>query len=197
MSDQVPGAAARIESTTAGSSQAPLVTPLSAAELSTGDGYGAAITSIDMTPRPRYGESRERFEARMRGYGFDFAALKQAVAARNRKEALRSVHANEQFPIGVTYWTACACGFCGLRVGDPELARREYDTHPCAAESIGDDAVTRAQVHAGRATLPAKRTSHVLAQAFAAQDAGVPIPRSQPVAVEDEAEQRFALLELK
>jgi hypothetical protein len=169
--------------------------PLTAAELSTGGGYLPAITDIDCTPRPRYGESQAKFLARMAGYGLDVQALKAKVRQRNRAAALRTGTWPEG---GDYYFTLCACGWHGLRVADPEVARREYDAHVCAAETIGDDAVSRAQAHAGRATMPAKRTTSVLKPALADPPAVVDElkPTKQDLEELDEAAQRFALLEL-
>lgn len=198
-------------STAAGAKQAPLESPLTAAELAGDDGYGVGITDVDCTPRPRYGESQARFEARMQGYGVELGALRRAVAQRNRKAALKSqeAHTGEQFPLGVTYWTMCACGFCGLKVGDPEVARREYDTHVCAVDGAGDAAVDRAQAYADKATMPAKRTTSVMQPSLpsAMDDAMRELDRAAEYALDelrnaptkyrgdDEAAKRFALLE--
>ncbi len=194
------GYAPRRHSVAAGARRQPdLAEPLSEADLATGGGYGVAITDVDCTPRPRYGESRAKFEARMRGYGLDVEALKRDVRMRNRAAALRSTEV-ETHTGGTrrTYWTQCACGWCGLRVDDPEVARREYDAHACAAETVGDDAVSRAQAHAGKATIPAKRTAAVLKPALEQPVADEPtlVPTKQDLDDLDEASRRFALLEL-
>lgn len=188
-------------STVAGSVQPALKTPLTKEELASGNspGYEPAITSVDMTPRPRYGESRARFESRMAGYGVNMAALRKDVALRNRKEAIRSqeAHAGEQFPLGVAYWTVCGCGYCGLKVGDPEVARREYDSHACAAENVGQSAVDRAIAEVDKTTLT-RRTTMVLQPSLPqpGQQDERQVERRTVAAVEgDSAEQRFALLE--
>jgi hypothetical protein len=185
-------------STAAGSVQPALTTPLTKEELASGNspGYEPAITSVDCSPRPRYGESQAKFERRMASYGVDMAALRKEVAQRNRKAALRSVeaHAGEAFPLGVAYWTQCACGWCGLKVGDPEVARREYDAHPCAAEGVGQLAADRAQAHAGKSTMPARRTSMLL-QPSEPPEVLAAKRSEHSVDVDDESEQRFALLE--
>lgn len=186
-------------------------TPLTEAELATGGGYGPAITDVDCTPRPRYGESQAKFLARMASYGANVEALNRDIRQRNRAAALRTVgvetHAGSTRP---TYWTVCACGWCGLRVDDPEIARREYDAHVCAAESIGDDAVSRAQAHAGKATMPAKRTAAVLKPALAEQQDSPTVfaersgvvrsmldkPTKQDLDELDDASKRYALLEM-
>ncbi|HZJ66408.1 MAG TPA: hypothetical protein VFD36_23035, partial [Kofleriaceae bacterium] len=158
-------AAARKYSTAAGEAgnRAGLASPLTAAELEAGGGYGVGITDVDCTPRPRYGESQEKFLARMASYGANVEELKREIRMRNRAAALRQV----ELPTGaIAYWTVCACEWCGLRVDDPEVARREYDAHVCVAENVGQDAVDRAQAHAGKATLPPKRTQRVLQPAI-------------------------------
>lgn len=170
-----------------------LAEPLTEAELATGGGYGPAITDVDCTPRPRYGESQAAFLRRMASYGADVEALKREVRQRNRAAALRE----GTWPDGaVYYFTECACGWHGLRVADPEVARREYDGHTCTAESIGDDAVSRAQSHAGKATMPAKRTAAVLKPALEQPVAAAPalVPSKQDL---DDLEQRVRLLEPK
>lgn len=191
-------AASRKYSTAAGESanRAGLASPLTAAELATGDGYGVGITDVDCTPRPRYGESQERFLARMASYGADMAELRREVRLRNRKEALRQITLPDDT---VAYWTACACGWCGLRVDDPEVARREYDAHACAAENVGQAAVDRAIEAAAHPHAPlVKRTQHVLQPALAEikpAEVGELERMTADVPV-DEAEQRFQLLEL-
>jgi hypothetical protein len=171
-------------------------TPLTAEDLATGGGYVPAITDVDCTPRPRYGESMPKFLARMASYGADVEALKREVRQRNRATAVRS----GVWPDGAEWHAAqCVCKWQGLRHADPELARREYDAHACAAESIGDDAVSRAQAHAGKATMPAKRTAAVLKPALETIDS-TPLlsddvrPTRQDL---DDLEQRVSLLEPK
>ena len=172
-----------------------LATPLSEAELATGGGYLPAITDVDCTPRPRYGESPAKFLKRMAGYGADVEALKSEMRQRNRAAALRE----GTWPDGATfYYTQCACKWHGLRVADPEVARREYDTHACAAEGLGDAAVDRAQAHAGKATMPPRRTAAVLKPAL---EQPIPTADTRPAPQDlqdlDDATQRFALLDLK
>lgn len=193
------GYAPRRHSVSAGvrSNARPLAEPLSEAELATGGGYGPAITDVDCTPRPRYGESMPKFLARMASYGANVEAIKRDIRQRNRAAALRSTEVQTHAGgTRLTYWTQCACGWCGLRVDDPEIARREYDAHVCAAETIGDDAVSRAQAHAGKATMPAKRAAAVLKPALEQPVADEPVlvPSKQDL---DDLEQRVALLEPK
>lgn len=176
----------------------PLAEPLTEAELATGGGYGPAITDVDCTPRPRYGESQEKFLKRMASYGANVEALKRDMRQRNRAAALRE----GTWPDGaVYYFTQCACKWHGLRVNDPEVARREYDAHACAAEGLGDAAVDRAQAHAGKATMPVKRTTAVLAPALSEQrtEDAEPVlrPTNQDIDELDDATRRFALLELE
>lgn len=169
----------------AGARQPALLSPLTEIELANGDGYVVGITSIDMTPRPRYRESPAAFVARMRAMGADLAELTREVKLRNRREALRS--------LGDLVWTQCACGWCGLRVEDPEVARREYDAHDCAAAGVGQSAVDRAIAETDKVTL-AKRTKHVMQPALAECVEDAPVVSTVE---QDGAEQRFALLELK
>lgn len=171
-----------------GAAQPELRTPLTDAELEAGGGYVVGITSVDMTPRPRYRETRENFERRMVAMGMNLSELRRDVQQRNRQAALRQ-HAD-----GERYWTACSCGWHGLQTQDPEVARREYDAHDCAAAGVGQSAVDRAIAETDRNVL-VKRTKHVLKPALA------PLEREDApivsVVEQDGAEQRFALLELK
>lgn len=167
-------------------------TPLSEAELRTGGGYLPAITDVDCTPRPRYGESQAAFLRRMASYGADVEALKRELRAKNREAALRQ----GTWPDGATYYfTQCACKWHGLRVADPEVARREYDAHECLAEGIGDAAIDRAQAHAGKATMPPRRAA-VLKPALEQPPETIETlrPAQQDL---DDLEQRVALLEPK
>ena len=181
-------AAARRHSTAAGSVQPDLRSPLTDVELAAGGGFGVAISSVDMTPRPRYGESRQAFEARMASYGIQASALRREVSQRNRQAALRNVDT----PRGLQYFTQCACGFCGLRVEDPEVARREYDAHDCAAAGVGQAAVDRAITGSVE-----KRTAAVLKPALGELNESDREQLKRSVEVEDDAGQRFQLLELK
>lgn len=169
----------------AGSVQPALASPLTEIELANGDGYAVGITSVDMTPRPRYRESPAAFVARMQAMGADLAELTREVKLRNRRGALRS--------IGDLVWTQCACGWCGLRVTDPEVARREYDAHDCAATGVGQSAVDRAIAETDKTTL-AKRTKHVLQPALADRVEDAPVVSTVE---QDGTEQRFAMMELK
>lgn len=167
---------------------------------------GVAITDVDCTPRPRRGESQVAFDARIAGYMREAGLVQREVDQRNRNTALRLVDdggriwrnlADVPDHRGITaYFTQCACGWCGLRVADPEVARREYDAHACAAANIGNDAVSRAQAHAGKATMPPKRKASVLQPAAIAPEAPAEaqVKRAEPA---DDFEQRAALLELK
>jgi len=170
--------------------QAELRQPLTEAELKAGGGYMPAITDVDMTPRPRYRESQAAFEARMAAMGADMVALRTDVKQRNRNAALRSI---EPATGAIAYWTQCACSWCGLRVEDPELARREYDAHVCAAAGVGQAAVDRAIAETDRNVL-VKRERHVLKPSVVG-----PVESEAPrtVVVEDDFEQRVKLLETK
>lgn len=171
--------------------QAELKAPLTEAELKAGGGWMPAITDVDMTPRPRYRESQAAFEARMASYGADVQALRNETRLRNRAAALRSV---ETATGALAYFTQCACGWCGLRVEDPEVARREYDAHVCAAAGIGQAAVDRAIAETDRNVL-VKRERHVLQPSVVAPVVESEVPRT--AVVEDDFEQRVKLLETK
>lgn len=151
--------------------------------------YGVAIESVDMTPRPRYRESQAAFQARMAKMDHQIGSVGREVKKRNRDAAVRHV----ELPNGYErWWTVCSCGFCGLRVEDPELARREYDAHDCAAAGVGQAAVDRAVAETDRNTL-VKRTQHVLKPSVVTAEEA-PVVTAVDI---DGAEQRFALLELK
>lgn len=200
--------------------QAELAAPLTDAELKAGGGWMPAITDVDMTPRPRYRESQAAFEARMASYGADVQALRNETRLRNRSSALRvvlrsgSVERWESVEPAVqagrvtvaAYFTQCACGWCGLRVEDPEVARREYDAHVCAAASVGQAAVDRAIAETDRNVL-VKRERHVLQPSLSTRER--PVESWSPVTDAerellwkdepqvDEFEQRVKLLETK
>jgi len=95
-----------------------------------------AITEVDCSPRPRYRETQEQFAARIKSYSSDLASMRKQTSRLNRNDALRWSTATDG---AKQYFARCACGWCGLSVSDPELAKREYDDHACAmdAEEIG------------------------------------------------------------
>ncbi len=150
-----------------------------------------AITDVDMTPRPRYRESQAAFEARMARMGHQLETVGREVKQRNHDAALRHVALANGYE---RWWTVCSCGFCGLRVEDPELARREYDVHVCAAAGVGQAAVDRAIAETDRNVL-VKRERHVLKPSVVASVESE-APR-QTQTVEDEFEVRVKLLETK
>lgn len=92
---------------------------------------GVGIADVDCTPRPRYRETQEAFAKRMRGMWLEADGKTRIVAQRNRTAALRTLENG-------LHATFCACGFRGLQVADPEVARREYDAHVCAIAETGD-----------------------------------------------------------
>lgn len=112
------------------------------------------------------------------------ADRRRAITADNREAALKSlVDAN-----GVTqYFTTCACRWHGLQVTDPELARREYDAHPCSAPS--GDAIHR--VYRGPID---KRPRSTMRPAFSLDEA---VTRGTTTQQTDDTEQRMALLEIE
>lgn len=155
-------------------------------------------------------EARDEYWA---GSGNDLAAERRSALAMNRTGALRG-------PVSVDgvdhWWAVCTCRWRSLQVKDPELALREYDAHPCSIP-VEDDAPARAQAalnnHVkveradgtfGMARRPPSTLIPALAQERTAADeqalAGVVEGRDTSPATkqtEDEAAERFALLELK
>ena len=142
-----------------------------------------AITDVDCTQRPRWRETPAAFAVRMAAMGVDLAAVRAEAAQLNREAALRSD--------GATYWTHCACGWCGLRVADPEVARREYDAHACAVDDVGQAAVDRRRMarHRRARVNLAGATWSDAPDAFAARLLRVP-------KAEDDFEARCQLLEI-
>lgn len=92
---------------------------------------GVGITDVDCTPRPRYRETAEAFAGRMRRMWLEVDGKTRIVAQRNRNAALRTAVGTDGIGLHSTF---CACGFRGLVVTDPEIARREYDAHACTIE---------------------------------------------------------------
>jgi len=139
--------------------------------------------------------SPRRWAARDAMYARDLAGLQAWTRQQNRAAALRTVEQD-----GLTrYFTQCACGWCGLRVDDPELARREYDAHACRIE--GDAHIDRAvasvdreQHDAAGKLIVAKRQPHEMQVAWSAivESAAVEMRKYT-----DDTEARYALLELK
>lgn len=168
-----------------------------------GSTYEAVITDVDCTPRPRYLESREAFETRMaREHATGSYAQAAAQAGRlNRNAALRAVAMAD----GATqYHTQCACKWHGLRVSDPEVARREYDAHACTITGeVGQtlrrtgEPLTQAWIDETKAQLTAdqadlERTLAVLSPP--AEYTSAPVVTTTDA---DGLEQRVALLEVK
>jgi hypothetical protein len=167
-----------------------------------------ALEDVDCTPRPRFCESLEKFHARMRALGLERQALEREVALDNRRSALRWVTRDGVVCAGaeptarhgeiVAYWTQCACGFHGLQVADPEVARREYDAHACTAND-GD------AIHRNYREPIDKRPPSTMIPALAEERArlGIALPGEVPIAPTtqtttlDDFEQRVRLLETK
>lgn len=158
-----------------------------------------AITDVDCTPRPRWRETPEQFADRLNKLEAQAVALSASSGKRNRTDALRWSVDGE----GVkSYFTRCACGWCGLRVADPEVARREYDKHDCAIdkEEIG------VRLHR-KEPLPANWVEETKAMLDQGQlersletlSPPVEYASSKPVSTEvvDETAARMSLLELK
>lgn len=168
------------------------------------DGETTAITDVDCTPRPRRGEPVASFEARIRGYGRAIAAQAAANNKRNRAAALQPPTVGAD---GIAqYFTRCSCGWCGLRVADPELAQREYDAHPCAMDAveIGEslhrqgDGLGAAWAAGARAQIEQRELERSLTGSLGPQEyRQAPYrPLFVEVPVSDDAEQRAKLLEL-
>jgi hypothetical protein len=92
-------------------------------------GEQVAIDDVDCTPRPRYRESREAFDLRMRAMEAQAGALRREVDVLNRSLSVRPVNAADG---SIKHVASCACRWHGLEQADPEVARREYDAHPCS-----------------------------------------------------------------
>lgn len=135
-----------------------------------------------------------------------FQASERAQAIRlNRAGALRT-HVAE----GVTvYFTACACKWHGLRVSDPEVALREYDAHPCTIPldtEADHPAFRELRIVDGRIV---KRPASTLALNQVLGDgqivnsltdklgSEIALTERRPTTSHEDAELRFALLELK
>ena len=90
------------------------------------------------------------------------------------------------------YFTQCGCGWCGLRVEDPELARREYDKHPCTIGLAFEPGLTG---RGAKEPLPidwAQTTKDLLERKLGSEAA--PVVTTTEV---DGTERRFQLMELK
>lgn len=104
------------------------------------DDDGVGITNVDCTPRaPRregyisdaqHQRAMELFNKSQAGLELELRRLGADLHKKNRVAALQPVvyGANGE-PL---YFTQCACKWHGLRVPDPEVARREYDAHACS-----------------------------------------------------------------
>lgn len=151
------------------------------------DDDGVAVSDVDCTPRPRRGESKASFAKRMAGYARELTALSGEINRRNRTAALQPMVMGSD---GIAaYFTQCACGWCGLRVADPELAKREYDAHACA---IGNTFRPGRTSQRTGDPLPANWADETKAKL--AESAGTPVAT---VTSADGTETRMALLELK
>jgi hypothetical protein len=157
-------------------------------------GEQVAIDDVDCTPRPRYRESREAFDLRILAMEANTGALRREAVVLNRSMAVRWVTASDG---STKYVTACACRWHGLEQADPEVARREYDAHPC---SIADgDSIHR--TYRGPVD---KRPDSTLVPATAEERAakGVTLPGEHAVepakatTLDEDAEKRAALLEM-
>lgn len=106
-------------------------------ELESGD---VGITSVDCTPRaPRregyisdaqHQRAQELFRKSQAGLELELRKLGADNHKKNRMAALQPVvYGAHGEPL---YFTQCACKWHGLRVSDPEVARREYDAHACS-----------------------------------------------------------------
>lgn len=159
-----------------------------------GDREGVGITDVDCTPRPRRGEGREAFETRMRRMGVAYQAeVRRDVLLPNRVSSVRAVTGPNGERLHVSF---CVCGFHGLQVADPEVARREYDAHACTV--LDGDAIHRE--YRGKID---KRPKSTMIPALASERAaaGIALPGEADVAPTttsegDDFEQRVKLLEL-
>lgn len=156
------------------------------------DGMAAALERL----RAKGAERKHAQRARARA---EHAAMVRTEAtAPNRESAVQIVEENGI----VRYFARCACKWCGVRVDDPELARREYDAHPCTI--TGDDAVERAQQNVdrdvfdratGKLVIPKRTAEQMQVATGLREDVGIGAAPAI-MQTEDDAAQRFALLEL-
>ena len=154
-----------------------------------------AIEDVDCTPRRRHRETDVAFQDRMRRMRLERSILEAGVRRDNRTGSVRSVTGSNGERLHVAF---CVCGFNGLQVADPEVARREYDAHACTASD--GDAIHRAY----RGPID-KRPSSTLIPALAEEHArlGIALPGDATIAPAtqtttlDEFEQRVKLLETK
>lgn len=157
---------------------------------------GVGITDVDCTPRPRYGEKPEAFQARIAGYQKEFDAIKAHNNKRNRVGALQPALYDAAGQ--AWYTTRCACKWHSVQAKDPELARREYDTHACSLVDA-DGGWQPGQTLHRKSEVPLVQTDWV-AQTKALLNQGVAQPDDAPVVTTTEVdgtEQMMKLLELK
>jgi len=150
------------------------------------DARSAAEAILRATAR-----SRAKLQDRYVRRASSALAEERVELKQNRINAVRLV----ETPDGARHVAACACRWHGAQHADPELARREYDAHPCSVpdgDRIHREFVGAADKHVRSAMVPATAAERA--------SAGVSLPGEADVAptvsAGDEAEQRFALLEL-
>ncbi len=151
----------------------------------------------------RHGARRQ--ERRDREVAVAMAAERNEAIRLNRANALRSVAQDG----AVLYFGACACRWHGLRVSDPEVALREYDAHPCSIplDMEADHPAFRdlRMVEGKLVKRPASSLAlnqvlpdgQILNSITGATGAELTIDQVKSTTIDEDAEKRFALLELK
>lgn len=172
-----------------------------------GENGNPVISDVDCTPcAPRregyisdaqHQRAVQMFEQRMATLERQHRAMVQTYNRRNRAVALQPPVTG---PNGeLLYFTRCACKWHGLRVADPEVARREYDAHACSLVDADGQWQPGQTLH--------RKTEAPLPASWAAETKAMLAPKVEILPVDDTpvvvttevdgTEQRMKLLELK
>lgn len=190
--------------------QDPGATPLVDADLTPADRFKELPEGVDADEaearikRAFSKHGRRRQERRdLEVAKFQAAERREAIRL-NRGNALRTVTED-----GVKhFFGACACRWHGLRVSDPEIALREYDAHACTIplDMEADHPAFRDLRMGGDGKLVKRGPSDLALNQVQAdgaivntltQPVGAEVAPVKPATLDDAAEIRAALLELK